>query len=65
MLAAHQAAKKVVLARSLTLPRSLGACGGQVAGDLPRPVPEDLVDVARVLDNFYIPTCYPNGHLLW
>ncbi|MGD0954125.1 MAG: hypothetical protein ABR985_17335 [Methanotrichaceae archaeon] len=33
--------------------------------DLPRPAPEDLIDVARVLDNFYIPTRYPNGHPLW
>ena len=25
-------------------------------------VPDDLVDTARVLDNFYIPTRYPNSH---
>jgi HEPN domain-containing protein len=25
-------------------------------------VPEDLIDAARVLDNHYIPTRYPNGH---
>ena len=26
------------------------------------PVPEELFDRARVLDAFYIPTRYPNGH---
>lgn len=26
------------------------------------PVPEDLLEMARVLDNFNIPTRYPNGH---
>lgn len=30
--------------------------------ELPLDVPEDLIDRARVLDNFYIPTRYPNGH---
>jgi len=26
------------------------------------PVPQDLIEKARVLDNFYIPARYPNGH---
>jgi HEPN domain-containing protein len=26
------------------------------------PVPADLVEQARVLDNFYIPTRYPDSH---
>jgi HEPN domain-containing protein len=30
--------------------------------DLPINVAADLVDKARVLDNFYIPTRYPNSH---
>ncbi len=30
--------------------------------DLPLEVPEEIVERARVLDNFYIPTRYPNGH---
>lgn len=30
--------------------------------DLPLEVPEEIVDRARILDNFYIPTRYPNGH---
>jgi len=25
-------------------------------------VPPELVEQARVLDNFYVPTRYPNGH---
>jgi HEPN domain-containing protein len=25
-------------------------------------IPADLVEKGRVLDNFYIPTRYPNGH---
>ena len=30
--------------------------------ELPLEVPEDLVDRAKVLDNFYVPTRYANGH---
>jgi HEPN domain-containing protein len=30
--------------------------------DLPKPAPADLVERSRVLDNYYIPTRYPNGH---
>jgi HEPN domain-containing protein len=30
--------------------------------DLPVPAPADLVEKAKVLDNFYIPTRYANGH---
>jgi len=30
--------------------------------DLPLEVTEDLVDKGKVLDNFYIPTRYANGH---
>jgi HEPN domain-containing protein len=30
--------------------------------ELPIDVPEDLTDRAKVLDNFYVPTRYANGH---
>ncbi len=30
--------------------------------ELPMSMPDDLVEKAKVLDNFYIPTRYPNGH---
>ena len=30
--------------------------------DLPIEVPEDLIEKGKVLDNFYIPTRYANGH---
>ncbi len=63
--AAQQAAEKAVKALHLT--RGQEAHGHVVAKllrDLPGTVnvPPDLVDKARVLDNFYVPTRYPNGH---
>jgi HEPN domain-containing protein len=30
--------------------------------ELPARPPEDLIGKARILDNFYVPTRYPNGH---
>jgi HEPN domain-containing protein len=30
--------------------------------ELPDSPPQELIEKARVLDNFYIPTRYPNGH---
>ena len=30
--------------------------------DLPLEMPKDLVEKGKVLDNFYIPTRYANGH---
>lgn len=30
--------------------------------ELPMEVPSELVDMGRVLDNFYIPTRYAHGH---
>ncbi len=66
--AAHQAAEKAV--RALYQhpgPGSLGPCSCMTAvRDLPvppGPVPEDLVEMARVLDNFYIPTRYQTAIL--
>jgi len=61
--AAHQAAEKA--AKALHLARGQEAWGHVVARlltDLPFEVGSQLIDKARVLDNFYIPTRYPNGH---
>jgi HEPN domain-containing protein len=61
--AAQQAAEKAVKALHL-------ACGQEAWGhvvatllrELPFAAPEQMVEQARVLDNFYIPTRYANGH---
>ncbi|ABU59281.1 HEPN domain-containing protein [Roseiflexus castenholzii] len=61
--AAHQSAEKAV--KALHLAHRQEAWGHVVArllADLPLNVPPDLIDKGRVLDNFYIPTRYPNGH---
>ena len=61
--AGHQAAEKAV--QALHLARGQEAWGHVVAHllkDLPFEVEPQLIDKARVLDNFYIPTRYPNGH---
>ncbi len=61
--AAHQAAEKAV--NALHLVHKQEAWGHVVArllADLPMNVPPVLIDKGRVLDNFYIPTRYPNGH---
>jgi HEPN domain-containing protein len=34
----------------------------RLLAELPLSVPEDLVAKAKVLDGFYIPTRYANGH---
>ena len=63
--AAHQAAEKAAKALHLS-------CGqeawGHVVAQLLRELPsrvaagEGLVDKGKVLDNFYVPARYPNGH---
>ena len=61
--AAQQAAEMAV--KAFHLYQGQEAWGHVVArliSELPSEVPDDLVDRARVLDNFYIPTRYPNGH---
>lgn len=63
--AAQQAAEKAV--KALHLHHGQEAWGHVIARllrDLPPtvPVPEDLVEKARVLDNFYIPPRYPSSH---
>lgn len=34
----------------------------RLLAQLPKPVPDDLIEKARVLDGFYIPTRYAIGH---
>lgn len=63
--AAHQAAEKAV--KALHLSHGQEAWGHVVAtllAHLPSSldVPESLVEEGRALDNFYVPTRYPNGH---
>ena len=63
--ASHQAAEKAV--KALHLRRGQEAWGHVVASllaELPSgvDVPAELEERGRVLDNFYIPTRYPNGH---
>ncbi len=61
--AAHQAAEKAVKALHLKLGQEAwGHVTARLLTELPDPPPEEIIDKARVLDNFYIPTRYPNGH---
>lgn len=61
--AAHQSAEKAVKALHLHLGQEAwGHVVARLLRDLPLEVPEEIVERARVLDNFYIPTRYPNGH---
>jgi len=61
--AAHQAAEKAVKALHLSLGQEAwGHVVAMLLKELPIDVLDDLIDRARVLDNFYIPTRYPNGH---
>jgi HEPN domain-containing protein len=61
--AAQQSAEKAV--KALHLLRGQEAWGHVVARllrQLSPAVPPELVEKGRVLDNFYVPTRYPNGH---
>ncbi len=61
--AAQQAAELAV--KALHLWHGQEAWGHAVARlleDLPAAPPSDLVEKGKVLDNFYVPTRYPNGH---
>ncbi len=63
--AAHQAAGKAV--KALHLHHRQEAWGHVIARlpqQLPEPVsvPDSMVERGRVLDNYYIPSRYPNGH---
>lgn len=61
--AAHQAAEKAV--KALHLARGQEAWGHTISkllAELPVEVSEDLIQSGQVLDNFYVPARYPNGH---
>jgi HEPN domain-containing protein len=61
--AAQQSAEKAVKALHLFLGQEAwGHVISRLLQDLPVPVPQGLVEKAKVLDNFYIPTRYANGH---
>ena len=61
--AGQQAAELAV--KALHLWHGQEAWGHAVARlleDLPDRAPSDLIEKSKVLDNFYVPTRYPNGH---
>ena len=63
--AAQQAAEKAVKALHLSLgQQAWGHVVARLLQELPAAVavPALLLDKARVLDSFYVPTRYPNGH---
>ncbi len=61
--AAQQSAEKAVKALHLSLKQEAwGHVVARLLAELPLEVPEDLVEKAKVLDGFYIPTRYANGH---
>lgn len=63
--AAQQAAEKAVKALHLHLGQEAwGHVVAQLLTELPSKAvaPEPLVEKAKVLDNFYLPTRYANGH---
>jgi HEPN domain-containing protein len=63
--AAQQAAEKAVKVLHLSLKQEAwGHVVAQLLTELPASVniPNELIEKGRVLDNFYIPTRYANGH---
>ena len=61
--AAQQAAEKAVKALHLSLGQEAwGHVVARLLKELPIAVPDELIDKAKVLDAFYIPTRYANGH---
>ena len=61
--AAHQAAEKAVKACHLAKGQEAwGHVVRRLLEELPVEVTRALLDRARVLDGFYVPTRYPNGH---
>jgi HEPN domain-containing protein len=61
--AAQQAAEKAVKAAHLALAQDAwGHVVARLLAELPVDVPAGLVDQARVLDGFYIPTRYAGSH---
>ncbi len=63
--AAHQAAEKAVKALHLRhAQEAWGHAVSRLLAELPATAspPSDLVEKGKVLDNFYVPSRYPNGH---
>ena len=61
--AAHQSAEKAVKALHLFLKQEAwGHVVARLLSELPISVAEILLEKAKVLDGFYIPTRYANGH---
>ena len=61
--AAHQAAEKAVKALHLHLKQEAwGHVVARLLNQLPVPVSADLMEKSKVLDGFYLPTRYANGH---
>lgn len=63
--ASHQSAEKALKALHLYLKQDAwGHVVARLLKVLPESVhvPDELIEKGRVLDNFYIPTRYPNGH---
>jgi HEPN domain-containing protein len=61
--AAQQSAEKAVKALHLYLGQEAwGHVVAKLLLELPIDFSENLVDKAKVLDNFYVPTRYANGH---
>ncbi len=61
--AAQQSAEKAVKALHLSLGQEAwGHVVSRLLQELPLTVAEDLVEKAKVLDNFYVATRYANGH---
>jgi HEPN domain-containing protein len=61
--AAHQAAEKAVKALHLSLKQEAwGHVVARLLKDLPIQVPDNLVEKAKVLDGFYLPTRNANSH---
>jgi HEPN domain-containing protein len=61
--AAQQAAELAVKALHLAWGQEAwGHVVAQLLADLPERPPSELIEQAKVLDNFYVPTRYPNGH---
>jgi HEPN domain-containing protein len=63
--AAQQAAEKAVKALHLyTGQEAWGHVIARLLQELPETgsAPDRLIEQGRVLDNFYIPSCYPNSH---
>ena len=60
--AAQQSAEKASRRCTLRWAGGLGSCCRALLVELPVTPPDVLVEKGRVLDSFYIPTRYANGH---